>query len=476
MAGGAGHTAPPVGLPIGWWRAKLGIVDRISWSGIVKDEISVRGGPGATFTISLLILCYVLSNIDRQIVSVLANDIKADFALSDSELGALQGFTFTAFYAVAGIPMARLIDGVSRVRLAAAFVGLWSVMTLLCGMAGNFLQLLLYRAGTACAEAGLPTASLSIFADLLERRRLAWVSALLMTAPYLGGGLALLAGGWLLDEARWLVASGVLSGTGLTAWKLVFLAVGLPGIGLGILMWFTLREPRRRQIATAEAVGEEVPRTSAVVGLLVQRKAFWLPFMLAVPFMVLTLFAQIAWMPAVLMREYHLSASAAGLLVGPLVLVLGVVGSLLSGLLIARQGDRAIVSYCVSLMARVACLAMPLSLLYFVPMSLPAAVIAYAAQIFLLAIFTATWPLTIQLLVPNRIRARAIAIVNLTGALIGQGMGPFVVGLINDRLWLGSRLQLSLGCTVSLSLGVAAIAAIMARKGVGDLDIAPPSR
>lgn len=429
------------------------------------------GNAPAAYTITLLILCYILSNFDRQIVSVLANDIKADFRLSDSEIGALQGFTFTACYAVAGIPMARLIDGLSRVRLAAVFVGIWSVTTTLCGLARDFTQLLIYRAGTAISEAGLPTASLSIFADLLDRRKLAWVSALLMTAPYVGGGLALLAGGWLLDQARSIVASGSLPIHGLAPWHLVFLAAGLPGIALALLMVSTLREPTRRQIATGDIASEVAPRTSEIIRLLSRQRGFWLPFMIVVPSMVLTLFAQMAWIPPLLMRNYALSPSSAGLLAGPLVLGLGVCGSLVSGMLISRRADAKMVSFCITLMARVIYLAAPLTLLYFVPGSLAAAVLAYAAQILLLSIFTATWPMTVQLLVPNRARARTIAIINLAGAMIGQGMGPFAVGVINDRFLAGGRLQLAIGFTVTLSVALAAVAITVARRNVAALEL-----
>jgi hypothetical protein len=235
-------------------------------------------------------------------------------------------------------------------------------------------------------------------------------------------------------------------------------------------MWLTLREPPRRQIATRELADEVVPPTSAIIRqLFLRQRSFWLPFVLAVPFVVLTLFAQLAWMPAMLMREHGLSPSAAGVLVGPAVLVLGVSGSLLAGYLISRHADDSVVAYCFSLMAKVIYAAAPLPLLYLISDSLATTVIAYASQFLLLAIFTATWPLAIQLFVQNRIRARTIALINLIGALLGQGMGPFVVGVINDQVWSAERLQLAIGSTVSVSLGVAAIAMTLAMRKIAVL-------
>ncbi|MEB0077290.1 MFS transporter [Pseudomonas sp. CCI3.2] len=195
---------------------------------------------GSAYSVGLFLLCFAFSYLDRQIVSILVQPLKATLNLTDSQIGMLQGFSFTLCYATAGVVVARLVDRSNRVNIIAICVAIWACSTALCATAGSFTELLVYRGGTAIAEAALSPAVLSLFADLYAPRRLSRATGIFMLGPYIGSGAALMGGGALLG---WLNQPGndVLSSTSLQAWQVVFLCVGLPGFILAALVFFTLR-------------------------------------------------------------------------------------------------------------------------------------------------------------------------------------------------------------------------------------------
>lgn len=197
------------------------------------------------YVLGVLVLVYVLNFVDRQILSILANDIKADLALSDADLGFLYGTAFAVFYALFGIPLGRLADSWHRVRLMSLGLGLWSVMTALSGFALNGTMLTGARIGVGVGEATASPAAYSLIADLFPRRMRATALAIYSSGLYLGGGLSLLIGGAIVQ--RWNAAWPQGGPLGLVGWQAAFMAVGLPGLLLAL--WVaTLREPVRGAI------------------------------------------------------------------------------------------------------------------------------------------------------------------------------------------------------------------------------------
>lgn len=197
------------------------------------------------YALSVLVLVYVLNFIDRNILSILANDIKADLGLSDADLGFLYGTAFGVFYALFGIPLGRLADSWHRVRLMTLGLALWSVMTALSGFARNGLALSAARIGVGVGEASASPAAYSLISDWFPKKMRATALAIYSAGLYLGGGISLLIGGLIVEQWNASYPDG--GPLGLVGWQAAFLAVGLPGIMLATWV-FTLREPARGAI------------------------------------------------------------------------------------------------------------------------------------------------------------------------------------------------------------------------------------
>ena len=202
------------------------------------------GGRYANYVLFVLVLVYVLNFVDRQVLSILAEDIKADLGISDSQMGFLYGTVFAVFYSVFGIPLARLADVWTRRTLIAIGLSFWSLMTVLSGTARSFVPLALYRVGVGIGEASASPAAYSMLSDYYHPKLRATVIAIYSSGVYIGGGLGLIIGGVVLDG--WQNAYPVDAPYGLKGWQVAFFAVGLPGLLLSL--WVrTLREPVRGQ-------------------------------------------------------------------------------------------------------------------------------------------------------------------------------------------------------------------------------------
>ena len=196
------------------------------------------------YALLVLLLVYAVNFIDRQIISILAADIKADLHLQDAQIGFLYGTAFAVFYALFGIPLGRLADSWYRGRLIAIGLALWSSMTVLTGFASTFAMLAAARIGVGVGEASASPAAYSIIADHFPRERRATALSIYSSGLYIGGALSLPIGG--LVSSRWKAAwpHAADAPLGLAGWQAAFLAVGLPGLLLACWVW-TLREPQR---------------------------------------------------------------------------------------------------------------------------------------------------------------------------------------------------------------------------------------
>ncbi|MGI8942620.1 MAG: MFS transporter [Qipengyuania sp.] len=201
--------------------------------------------PYSWYALSVLVLVYVLNFIDRNILSILANDIKADLGLTDADLGFLYGTAFGVFYALFGIPLGRLADSWNRTRLMTLGLALWSLMTALSGFAKNGLQLSAARIGVGVGEASASPAAYSLISDWFPKKMRATALAIYSAGLYLGGGISLLIGGLIVENWNATYPSG--GPLGLVGWQAAFLAVGLPGLLLALWV-LCLREPVRGAI------------------------------------------------------------------------------------------------------------------------------------------------------------------------------------------------------------------------------------
>ena len=198
----------------------------------------------AWYALFVLVLVYIVNFIDRQILSILANDIKRDLDLENAQIGFLYGTAFAVFYALFGIPLGRLADSWYRGRVMALGLAVWSSMTALSGFASNFAMLATARVGVGIGEASASPAAFSMISDYFPKERRATALSIYSSGLYIGGGLSLPLGGLVLS--RWNAAYPIAAEAplGLAGWQAAFLAVGLPG--LLIALWvLTLREPQR---------------------------------------------------------------------------------------------------------------------------------------------------------------------------------------------------------------------------------------
>lgn len=211
-------------------------------AGVQPSSSSAVGGPYAWYVLGVLVLVYMVNFIDRQIIAILAEDIKADLDLTDTELGFLYGTAFGVFYSLFGIPLGRLADMWFRVRLMSTGLAIWSAMTALSGFSANFAQLALARIGVGIGEATASPCAFSMLSDYFPREKRATALAIYSSGLYLGGGLSLFIGGLIVDNWNGAFPGG--GPLGLVGWQAAFLAVGVPG--LLIALWVaTLREPVR---------------------------------------------------------------------------------------------------------------------------------------------------------------------------------------------------------------------------------------
>lgn len=271
-------------------------------------------------TLGLLALVAVVSFIDRQIFALFQDDIKAELKLTDSQLGVLGGMSFALFYTLAAFPIARYADRGDRRRIIAVCVMVWSAATALCGMANSFWSMILARIGLASGEAGAGPASISLLTEIFpsERRTLVLSTMLAANAVGISGGLAL--GGWM---SQWF------------DWRAVFLIMGLPGIGLGLIVWMFAAEPRR--------IGGDrvVPPPQIPIGEIYRRMAAstslrWIGVVLTmVP---LTGFSFILWGASFFQRVHGMQKAETGFWLGAAIATGLVMGNLVAGWVSDRFG------------------------------------------------------------------------------------------------------------------------------------------
>lgn len=208
------------------------------------------------YALGVLVLIYVLNFVDRQILSILANDIKADLNLSDADLGFLYGTAFAVFYALFGIPLGRLADSWHRVRLMSIGLALWSCMTALSGFAKNGAQITVARIGVGVGEATASPSAYSLISDYFPPRLRATALSIYSSGLYIGGGLSLLIGGLIVEN--WNTAYPDGGPLGLAGWQAAFVAVGLPGLLLALWV-LTLKEPVRGAMEGIESPKDPAP-------------------------------------------------------------------------------------------------------------------------------------------------------------------------------------------------------------------------
>lgn len=383
------------------------------------------------YVVGVLTATYASSHVDRQIMAILLEPIKLELGASDTQMGFLVGLTFALFYATLGMPIAMLADRTNRRNIITAAVTAWSFMTVLCGYVANFFQLTLARIGVGIGEAGSTPPSHSIIADLFPAERRGTAMGVYALGVNFGLLIAYLAGGWLSENY---------------GWRTTFVVVGLPGLLIALLLYFTVKEPRRggaeTQAHTKVASPPPPPDTDKEYD---QDKA---PSFTAVAKHMLAVrsirhvcigsavagfigYGFVLWMPSFLIRSHGLSPTEVGLTLALMSGVVGAVGTFTAGKLadvLARRDVR----WRSWIVAAGKGGYVPFLAAVFMVDDLWLALALYIVPAFFGGFYLAPSAALVQSLVSLRMRALASSIMLFVLNIVGMGLGPQIVGIMSD--------------------------------------------
>ncbi|HKY82390.1 MAG TPA: MFS transporter [Sphingobium sp.] len=381
-----------------------------------SDKTAMAGRIKApNYVLALLFAAYVLNFLDRQLLTLLLNDIKRDLNLSDQQLGLASGTSFALLYVLASVPVAHLADRWNRLRLLAICITLWSLMTAACGAVRTFPQLLLARMGVAIGESGGMPASLSLVADLFPRSVRATKLGIYFSAAAVGTMLSYVVGGYAN------VALG---------WRTTFFIFAVPGVILALLIHFTATEPPR---GLHDEVREAGPDTSLwrALGQLWSMPLFrWL--CLAYAGANFSMYSLISWVPSLALRAFRLDTATVGLVLGVLAGAVVGIAQIAAGMIADRLARRnaAAPLYLVAFTTATIAILIPLCL--FAP-TFGGLAIGFAACYALGGIYSSPSLAALQAQLPPDLRAKAAAILFMLGTLAGLGIGPAVIGALSDH-------------------------------------------
>lgn len=426
---------------------------------VTASGSAAAGTTAGWYTVIVLAIAYIFSYMDRQILTLLIEPIRRDLAISDTQVSLLSGLAFALCYCVAALPLGRLADVGNRRNIIAAGVLVWSAMTALCGISRSFLQLFIFRMGVGIGEAALPPAAYSLLADHFPRGRLALPMSVFVLGAPIGGGLALIAGGSIVEFISRLPPLS-LGGLPLHPWQVAFLVVGGAGLFVFLLV-LTLREPARHVDSTGYIpVAASAPRdfrVAEVMGFLLARKRLFVPLLVGLSLGNMFSYGALAWVPTFLIRTYDWTLPQAGAAVGSLLLVFGCCGAPAGGWVVQSLERRGYRDACPRTMLWGFLVLLPCIALASLASSGGVALVFIAPVMFCIFMNAAIFPTLIQIIAPNRMRGQVSAAFLLVTNLAGLGLGPTLYALVTDHV-LGSHelLRYSLLAVSVLLLGLGA--------------------
>jgi MFS family permease len=407
-------------------------------SQVVPHDVDFRASNAYRYyAVWLLCGVYMLNMLDRQLLSILIEPIRTEFALSDTHMGFLGGLAFALFYTTLGMPLARLADRSHRVNIIAVSIAVWSAFTALTGLAKGFWHLLAARVGVGIGEAGCNPAAYSLISDYFEPRRRATALSIYQMGGYAGGFVGLMLGGAVAQEYGWRVA---------------FYVVGLPGIVIALLVKFSLREPPRGFSDPVQQVSAPPPALEVLRTLWAKRSFRHLSFAAALHNF--AVYGAGNFYSAFLIRTHQMSLAEVGVKLAVVTLVGGVAGSYVGGLLSDRFAtQRADSRYYLWVPAASLVIGFPISQLVFALDNSTLVMWTMVVSIFFSAAYLAPSITATYGLVGVRERALASALLLLILNLIGLGFGPLVAGVVSDTL-RGMFLERGLDESAALAEGL----------------------
>ena len=378
--------------------------------------------PGASrYALGLLVVVYVFNFVDRSILSILQESIKADLDLADWQLGLLQGIAFAVLYSTLGIPIARYADRGVRRTIIAVSIFVWSGMTAATGLARGFTELALARLGVGVGEAGCSPPAHSLISDYFPPHKRATALAIYSLGIPIGGAIGNFAGGWINQ---------------LFDWRTAFMVVGIPGLALAILVRFTLREPTRGywEGGTEPSGKADPPRESAVdVILYMARLRSFLHLAFAGSLHAFYGYGAAAFIGSFFIRIHEFETGELGTWLAVIGITSGALGTFLGGYIGDRIGQKDPRWYA-WLPAISTAIGVPFAFLFYLWPDGRTALMIYTIPAALAGMYLGPTFAMTQALVPPRMRALASAILLFILNMIGLGLGPLVVGIVSDLL------------------------------------------
>lgn len=397
-----------------------------------NDKTEYPSPSVAWFAIFVLMLAYAFSFIDRLVLSLLVEPIKADLGLSDVKISLLQGLSFALFYTIAGIPVGRMVDAGRRTNIIAVGVTLWCFMTALCGFAQKFWQLFLTRAGVGVGEAALAPAAYSLISDLFPAKRRGLALGIFSAGTSIGAGLAMIIGGFAIQQITAAGTHHVPFIGELEPWRVTFIYVGLPGLIVALLIKF-VPEPARKFKAGEGAVGS-IPLREVLAHYRANGRTIFFHHG-AQSFAAMGSYGIMAWVPAMLIRNQGWSVGEVGNAVGGSILVAGTLGVIGGGWLgdrfenMGRRAGRMEAAFISMAVGAVGAGLYPLQETTF---GFIACFMLTILGGFMCIGCSAAALLEIM---PNRMRGQATAIYFFVISLAGIGSGPTIVAMFTDYVF-----------------------------------------
>ena len=408
----------------------------------------------AWYAVGVFALVLMLNFLDRGIVGLLVQPLKTDMGLSDSQVAMIMGLAFAVFYAIVGLPIARLADSRSRRTIIGVGLATWSFMTALCGLAQNFVQLFVCRMGVGVGEACNGPATFSMLADFFPSDKLGRAAAVLNFGFTTGQGLSLILGGAVIHALSSTPQMTLpLLGT-IHSWQLTFMVVGIPGLLVALLLRTVVEPPRRGRMSGTIAAGSgpvrNLPLADVLRFVIANRRSYG-PMFLGLALQTMLAFGVGGWTPTFFVRTYQWTVPEAALAQGLIFLLVWPIGLIPGSLVAEWLTKKGYADANLRWTIIVQAIFVPLAAITPLMPTAGWALTLMALQGFVASFSIGPQNAALQVITPGEMRGQITAFFLFMFNIIGFGLGPSIVALFTDKVFHDeSMLRYSLATTVAI--------------------------
>lgn len=406
--------------------------------------------PYAWFVVAVLLVLYIFSFMDRQILTLMVDPIKADLGLSDTQMSLLMGFSFALFYALFGLPIGRMADSMSRKGIIGCGLFLWTLMTAGCGTAKSFVVLFVFRTGVGVGEAALSPSAYSMITDYFPKEKLARALSVYAMGVTIGSGMAYLVGGNVIAWAERLGVTELPVLGEVKPWQVAFLTIGAAGF-LPLFLLLLVREPVRRGVKKitmddGSEVAARVP-IREVFEYMATNGRTYVSHHVAFALLAFSGYGLAVWCPTLLIRVHEWDTGDVGTLLGIRAIISSSLGVIVGGTLsdwLAKKGylDAPI------RVGMLSCIIwLPVGIAYPLVDNAWACYILMNFAFFFSSFTTGIGPASLQRIMPNKMRGLSSSLFLMMNSLIGLGLGPTAVALLTDNVF-DDPMKLGYSCVV----------------------------